>query len=203
VVRLHRVLRDAGTPYRITFVPDPVCWTEVPEDLRVLSRQRIRWQTGLCESLRMNLGLMFGRRRGCAGWVAFPFALLFEAFSPIVETAGYVLFVAAYLGGYVDAGFGLAFLMATVGFGILLSVSSLLLDEISFHVYPKTGHLLLLVLVAVAENFGYRQLNSVWRMWGTIRWMIGAKPAWGTMTRTATWSSDLTPKRSVRTAERS
>ncbi len=203
VVRLHRVLRDAGTPYRITFVPDPVCWTEVPESMSVLARQRIRWQTGLCESLRMNLGLMFGRRRGYAGWVAFPFALLFEVLSPIVETFGYLLFVVAYLGGYLDLGFALAFLTATIGFGILLSASSLLLDEVSFHTYPKTRHMFLLLAAAVAENVGYRQLNSLWRLWGTIRWMIGAKPAWGTMTRTAAWSRDLTSKRTIPMAERS
>ena len=203
VVRLHRVLRDAGTPYRITFVPDPVCWTEVPESMSVLARQRIRWQTGLCESLRMNLGLMFGRRRGYAGWVAFPFALLFEVLSPIVETFGYLIFVVACLGGYLDLGFALAFLTATIGFGILLSASSLLLDEVSFHTYPKTRHMFLLLAAAVAENVGYRQLNSLWRLWGTIRWMIGAKPAWGTMTRTAAWSRDLTSKRTIPMAERS
>jgi cellulose synthase/poly-beta-1,6-N-acetylglucosamine synthase-like glycosyltransferase len=202
VVRLHRVLRNAGTPYRITFVPDPVCWTEVPESLGGLGRQRIRWQTGLCESLSMNLGLMFGRRRGCAGWVAFPFALLFEVLSPFVEMLGYVLFVIAYLGGRADLDFALAFLTVTLGFGILLSASSLLLDEMSFHTYPRTRHVFMLLVAAVAENVGYRQLNTLWRLWGTVRWLVGAKPAWGAMTRTAAWSSELKPKRRIQVAER-
>ena len=61
----------------------------------------------------------------------------------------------------------------------------------------------LLLAAAVAENVGYRQLNSLWRLWGTIRWMMGAKPAWGTMTRTAAWSRDLTSKRTIPMAERS
>jgi cellulose synthase/poly-beta-1,6-N-acetylglucosamine synthase-like glycosyltransferase len=30
-LRLHRYLRDRDEPYRIAFVSDPVCWTEVPE----------------------------------------------------------------------------------------------------------------------------------------------------------------------------
>jgi len=146
---------------------------------------------------------MFGRRRGCAGWVAFPFALLFEGVSPLVEACGYVLFFVAYLGGYVDFGFALAFLTATIGLGVLLSASSLLLDEMSFHAYPKTRHIFLLLLAAVAENVGYRQMNAAWRLWGTVRWMVGAKPAWGNMTRTASWSSDLAPKQGVRAVERS
>jgi len=145
---------------------------------------------------------MFGRRRGCAGLVAFPFTILFEFFSPVVETFGYVFFVAAYLGGYVDTGFAVAFGTATIGFGILLSASSLLLDEMSFHTYPKIRHMFVLLLAAVAENFGYRQLNAFWRLQGGVRWMIGAKQAWGDMKRTASWSRDLTSKR-ITPAERS
>ena len=67
VVRLHRLHRAAGRRYRIVFVPDPICWTEAPESLRVLRSQRTRWQRGLAESLTLNLGLMFSRRGGAAG----------------------------------------------------------------------------------------------------------------------------------------
>ena len=54
VFRMHRHLRDRGIPYRIEFLPDPVCWTEVPEDLKTLARQRNRWQRGLMDSLRFH-----------------------------------------------------------------------------------------------------------------------------------------------------
>jgi cellulose synthase/poly-beta-1,6-N-acetylglucosamine synthase-like glycosyltransferase len=43
VVRLHRACRRARRPYRIVYLPDPVCWTEAPESLRILRRQRRRW----------------------------------------------------------------------------------------------------------------------------------------------------------------
>lgn len=51
VVRIHRHFRDRAIPYRVVFVPDPVCWTEAPEDLRTLSRQRRRWQRGLGQTI--------------------------------------------------------------------------------------------------------------------------------------------------------
>src|SRR5215208_1615328 len=76
VVRLHRVLSREGRPYRIVFAPEPVCWTEAPESLVSLRSQRVRWQRGLCESLWLNAQLLFSRRGGWAGWVAFPFALI-------------------------------------------------------------------------------------------------------------------------------
>lgn len=198
VVRLHRLLRKSRTPYRITFVPDPVCWTEAPEHLRVLRRQRIRWQRGLCESLSLNLGLMCGHRGGFVGWVAFPFALVFECLSPLVETMGYLVFVVGYLAGYVDAAFALGFLVVSVGLGILLSASSLLLDEMSFHTYPKARHVFGLFLASVVENFGYRQLNALWRLEGLLRWATGARHVWGEMPRTAAWSTDLSSVSTVR-----
>src|SRR5207302_10689210 len=42
VIRLHRYLRERAQDYRIAFVPDPVCWTEAPEDLRTLDRKSTR-----------------------------------------------------------------------------------------------------------------------------------------------------------------
>ena len=59
VVRMHHHLRDAGISYKVAFVPDPVCWTEVPEDRKTLKNQRVRWQRGLSESLTAHWGLMF------------------------------------------------------------------------------------------------------------------------------------------------
>src|SRR6266851_6284294 len=64
VVRLHRHLREKGADYHIQFVPDPVCWTEVPSDLRSLARQRARWQKGLFDVLWRNRDMMFRRRYG-------------------------------------------------------------------------------------------------------------------------------------------
>ena len=140
VVRLHRVLSRDGRPYRIIFAPEPVCWTEAPENLVMLRSQRIRWQRGLCESLWLNAELLFSRRGGWAGWVAFPFTLLFECLSPVVEAprAGSTS-AAATLPDYVDCEFALAFLLVNIGFGTVLSVSSLLLDEISYHTYPASA----------------------------------------------------------------
>lgn len=198
VVRLHRLFRQSGKPYRITFVPDPVCWTEAPEHLRVLRRQRVRWHRGLCESLDLNLGLMLSRSGGCVGWIAFPFALAFECLSPLVETAGYIAFALGYAADRIDVAFLLAFLVASIGLGVLLSASSLLLDELAFHAYPKFWQLFALLAASVAENFGYRQVTTLWRLEGFVRWAVGAKQAWGNMTRTASWSSSLPSTGSMR-----
>ena len=188
VVRLHRMLRAEGKPYRITFVPDPICWTEVPEDLRTLGRQRIRWQRGLGESLARNVGLMTQRRAGLVGRFAYPFNLVFELFGPLLEVFGYVFLLFAWLNGWMSPQASLVFLLVAVGLGVVLSTSALLLEEMSFHIYPGLRSTLILFSVAILENFGYRQLNSVWRFIGLVRWLGGGQAKWGEMRRGGAWS---------------
>jgi cellulose synthase/poly-beta-1,6-N-acetylglucosamine synthase-like glycosyltransferase len=187
VVRMHRVLRARRQPYRIEFVPDPVCWTEAPEDRATLRNQRIRWQRGLSESLAANWGLMFSRNGGTPGWLAFPFMLVFEWMGPLVELGGYIFMAFAFAFGWISWQAFAVFLFVAIGLGILLSASGLLLEEMSFHLYPKGRHLALLALAVVLENFGYRQINSWWRLVGLWRWARQTESSWGTMTRKASW----------------
>lgn len=187
VVRLHRLHRIRGEAYRIVFVPDPICWTEAPETLRILRSQRVRWQRGLAESLTLNLRLLFHPRGGFPGWLAFPFMMLFEWLGPLIEVAGYVLVAIGYALGIVSgAAFG-AFLLLALGLGIALSASALLLEEVSFHVYERPRDLALLACAAVLENLGYRQLVALWRLEGLARWASGGSARWGEMTRSARW----------------
>ena len=183
VVRIHRMLRERGVDYRIEFVPDPVCWTEAPEDFATLRNQRIRWQRGLSESLTPHWRLMFSRRGGPPGWFAFPFMVAFEWLGPLVELGGYLFMIFAYAFGLVSWDAFVIFLFLAIGLGILLSASGLLLEEMAFHIYPRITHLGVLALVVIAENFGYRQINSWWRLVGLYRWATNRQSSWGEMKR--------------------
>lgn len=193
VVRLHRHLRLARTPYRITFVPDPVCWTEGPEDLRTLKNQRVRWQRGLGDSLMNNLVLLCHPKAGAVGWLAFPFFILFEWIGPLLEVIGYMTLTLGMLAGIITLKSFLVFLLIATSCGILLSISALLLEEISFHVYDRPRHLIALFGAAIIENLGYRQLTTCWRLIGLYRWVKGGKAQWGTMIRRASWQSTTQP----------
>lgn len=187
VMRLQHTRRREGKPCRIVFLPDPVCWTEVPEDLATLHRQRTRWQRGLGESLMMNRALLFHPRGGAAGWLAFPFMLVFEWLGPLIELAGYAFLLVAAALGLVSLPATAVFLSVAVGFGLLLSVSALFLEEMSFHVYTRAGDTLRLLLAAALENFGYRQLVSLWRLMGFFAGLRGRRARWGEMTRRGSW----------------
>jgi hypothetical protein len=102
---------------------------------------------------------------------------------------GYCFLILGLILGVVSVQAWLILLVAAMGLGVLLSVSALLLEEMSFHVYPAQRDVLKLLLAAVLENFGFRQLNSLWKLIGLYRWVRGKKATWGTMTRTASWQT--------------
>jgi cellulose synthase/poly-beta-1,6-N-acetylglucosamine synthase-like glycosyltransferase len=190
ILRLHRLMRERGQRYRITFVPDPICWTDAPEDLGTLRKQRVRWHHGLAQSLSLHRGLFFRRRGGAVSWLAMPFFYVFELLGPAVETTGYVFMLAAAIFGWIDWSVTGLFFCVAVGLGVMLSTSALLLEEISFHVYPRTRDLLRLYIVAIVENFGYRQLTVLWRLEGLLGWYRGRMPEWGEMKRSKSMAGE-------------
>ena len=189
IVRLHRINRLKKRDYKITFVPDPICWTEAPEDFRTLINQRVRWQRGLSESLFSNIRLLFHPRGGAVGWLAFPFFMLFEWMGPLIETSGYLFTIVALPLGIIEPPIAAIFFMVSVGFGVMLSTTALLLEEMSFHLYSKPRHFATLMLMAVIENFGYRQFNALCRVWGIARFLSGKRGGWGAMRRTGAWTN--------------
>ncbi len=190
VMRLHRHFRLQGKPYRIKFVADATCWTEAPESRSMLKGQRVRWQRGLMESVMMNRELLFHPRSGLLGWFAIPFVFFFEGLGGLVEVVGLVFMILAVALGLISWHAFVAFMLVAIGLGLLLSTTALLLEEMTFHTYPKTKDLLLLFAAIVLENFGYRQLNAVWRVIGLYKWITKSQAGWGEMTRTASWNKD-------------
>lgn len=184
IVRIHRHMREQNKPYSIKFIPDPVCWTEAPESLRVLARQRIRWQRGALETLFTHLRMLFNPRYGQVSFAGLGDILLADFLGPIAQLLGYILIPLFWILGALNVSYLLAFLAVTFTFGIFISVSTLILEEMQFRQFPKARDLLKLTLAAVLENFGYRQINNFWKVVGLLRYLRGQKGGWGQMTRT-------------------
>jgi cellulose synthase/poly-beta-1,6-N-acetylglucosamine synthase-like glycosyltransferase len=183
VVRLRRRLTESGRPHRFVFVPDPVAWTEAPETLRVLGRQRERWHRGLTQVMVRNRGMLFRSRYGLLGLAGFPYFFFLEMLGPAIELLGYVSFGVALALGRVSPPILLAFFFLAFVLGAVLSMAALALEELSFRRYPRFSDLGRLMIIAALEPFGYRQLNMLWRLRGLLAAWRG-KRGWGTMTRT-------------------
>jgi cellulose synthase/poly-beta-1,6-N-acetylglucosamine synthase-like glycosyltransferase len=99
VVRLRRYMHDVEKKkYRVAFIPDPLCWTEVPESLRILSRQRNRWTRGGIDTIRKHRRMFLNPKYGLIGMLSFPYWVLFEWLAPILQSLGilYVILITLF-----------------------------------------------------------------------------------------------------------
>jgi cellulose synthase/poly-beta-1,6-N-acetylglucosamine synthase-like glycosyltransferase len=173
VLRLRRWAADHHRTVRTSFTSDPVCWSQCPDSLRMLARQRRRWQLGLCQTLWKNSRMFFNPRFGTVGFVSLPFHAFVEGLGAVVETVGYLFIgVAAFLRPQ-SLQFLLPFVLLSLAYAGLLSFSAVVLEELTHRRYPSARHLTVLLLYALLENFGYRQLVLWYRFEGVLRFFLG------------------------------
>jgi cellulose synthase/poly-beta-1,6-N-acetylglucosamine synthase-like glycosyltransferase len=182
IVKLHEALLRNHKKYTVRFLPDPVCWTEPPEKISDLKKQRKRWHIGLMDTLFRHKKMTFHWKYGKVGMLCMPYYWLFEFLGPVIETIGYFFVPISWALGIVNLHFMLSFLLLSILYGTFLSVGALLLEENTFRKYPDVSQILKLFLYAVLDNLGYRQLNSIFK----VEAMIGYRKnrsSWGKMKR--------------------
>jgi len=183
VLRLHSCLREKREPYKIDFIPDPVCWTEAPENLKVLGLQRTRWQRGLLESLLSSKKVLFNPKYGIVGMVTYPFFLFAEGFGPIIELVGFLIFIISWNLGMVAYPLVYLFILATIVLNILISIGSVIFEEMTYQRYPNFSMIFKLIGLSFIEVFVYRPLTVWFRLVGLFQYFMGKKGGWGKMTR--------------------
>lgn len=183
VLKMHRHMLEAKIPYAVRYVPEPVCWTEAPENFKFLSNQRTRWQRGALECLSRHRKMMLNPRYGRLGMVTLPTFVLTDFISPIVEIIGYVMMLLLVLLGWLSIKYFIAYTAFIFTFGVLLTILSLAIEQDEIERFSNPRDLWAVLLTAIVENLGYRQICSLWRIRGLIQHLRGNKPVWGAMER--------------------
>jgi cellulose synthase/poly-beta-1,6-N-acetylglucosamine synthase-like glycosyltransferase len=173
IVQIHRWAIHHNRKVKMKFTSDPVCWTECPSTLKMLGRQRRRWQLGLCQTLWKSSEILFNSRFGTIGMISFPFHLYVEGLGAVVEFLGYFMVPLALIFGMVPVPLFVLFVVLSVVYGAFLSVGAVLLEELTYRRYPSFRDLMTLIWYAVLENIGYRQLVLFYRVQGMVRFMTG------------------------------
>lgn len=182
VVRLHRHMLEHDRSYRVDFVPEPVVWTQVPETLSDLSKQRRRWYRGLLEVFAKNRDMIGNPRYGTVGTVAMPLYLLAEGIGPLIETYGYVVVPIAFALGVLNLEFFAFFLLVIVGFGVFLSWFGIFSEVWSYRRYDDPREIAILLGNAVLENVGYRQWKAFVSARGLVEFLRN-DASWGSIER--------------------
>jgi cellulose synthase/poly-beta-1,6-N-acetylglucosamine synthase-like glycosyltransferase len=191
-VRLHRLYRERRRPYWIAYEPDPLCWTQAPEDRRSLRSQRTRWRRGLLQVLAADALMIGNPRYGTVGLLALPYLAFFDGLGPLLEIGGLVVSTTAALTGILNWHSYRVFLAASVLLGAASSFFAVLLNDLAFRRYRRPRDLTLLFLAAFGENLGYRQLVAWWGCVGTWQILSGSGGAWGTIKRKALATKPVT-----------
>ncbi len=182
VVRLtYQALKDKKK-YRVKYIHLANCYTELPSDMRSLLKQRNRWQRGLLDILSYHRSMIFNPRFKEPGMIGFTYFFLFEMIGPFIEFMGYVAVILGFIFGLLNTSLVILLFIATILFGIIISLCSLWISE-KRQVFYSFKETLILIFVCILENFGYRQIVSLHRMISTYS-ALSEKGSWGTQKRT-------------------
>lgn len=182
VVRMSCYMIENNLPYKVKFIPDPLCWTEVPEDLKILGRQRNRWTRGTVETLWYHKKMFFNPKYGVIGVLSYPYWFFFEFLAPIIEFLGLVWMLIAAILGIVNWSYFIILAFFVYSFVVMVNMLAILAEEITYYQYKDLGDIIKLVLSALVEPFFYHPFLMYSAMCGHVD-LVKGKKTWGEMTR--------------------
>ncbi|SER44118.1 Glycosyltransferase, catalytic subunit of cellulose synthase and poly-beta-1,6-N-acetylglucosamine synthase [Gracilibacillus ureilyticus] len=182
VIKLQKYVKDSGGKQEIQFVPTPVCWTEAPESLHSIRKQRRRWHQGLLESLWKYRQMTFNPRYGIIGIVSLPYFWIVECLGPIIEVIGYIFVLGSFFTGSIYVEFSLLLSLLFILYGSIFSFTSVIFEAWNTRTYPSIRDLFRLILLSFTEVFWYRPLTLIWRIEGIFHFLT-QKHDWGHLER--------------------
>ena len=182
VVRMRRYMTDKNLGYDVVYIPDPLCWTEVPTTLKVLARQRSRWTRGTMETLFTHRKLFLNPKYGKLGMLGYPYWLMFEYLAPIIEFFGILWFIFLAITGNLNWPFFLLLFGFVYFFAVSLSIWSVLFEEMTYHKYERKRDVFRLIGTAFLEPIFFHPMVMLMSIKGNLD-KIFNRNSWGTMER--------------------
>jgi cellulose synthase/poly-beta-1,6-N-acetylglucosamine synthase-like glycosyltransferase len=183
IVRLHAHFQEKKRPYRVIFLPEPVCWTEVPSDWATLKKQRQRWTIGLFQVLWKSKRMMLNPRYKGIGLIALPYFLLVDLLSPFFEYFAIFLILWGTAFGYFKTLDEILLFFISISYGSVVTFAGAMIDDSYDNDYDQYPSLPMVFLYSVLENFGYRQVHAWWRIRAFFQAFSKKEKKWGTMVR--------------------
>ena len=182
IVRMRRYMEENKLPYKVTFIPDPLCWTEAPDNYKILGRQRNRWTRGTIETLWTHRIMFFNPKYGLLGMVSYPYWFFFEFLAPVIEFIGMAGFTIFAFYGLIQWALFFTLLACILSFGFLYSVFAILMEVLTYNQYKNKNDILKLVATAFFEPFVFHPFVVWSAIKGNIDYLRN-RSSWGEMTR--------------------
>ena len=183
IIRMVGYCCDFNRKYRIVQVPAVACWTEVPPNIRVLYRQRVRWGRGLIETFARHRRFLFNRKYKQLGMVTLPYVFTFELLAPLIEFVGFLVFVYQAFTGAVNWTSALVIFLGLYTFCFMLSLVVMFNDYTLGGSFPKLRSYLWVTGAALLEPFLYHPLTVIFSLKGYWNYLFKKQAVWGAMSR--------------------
>jgi poly-beta-1,6-N-acetyl-D-glucosamine synthase len=181
VVRMRRRMAEEGVKYEVTYIPDPLCWTQVPSDVKSLQTQRTRWTRGLAESLWTHRKIFFNKTYGRLGLLGYPYWFFFEWLAPLIAFSGFIYSIYLAIANSINWPFYLLLFLFVYTFAVSVSIWAILFEEITYHKYKKKRDVLRLLTAALLEPFFY-PIHTYFAVRGNLE-ALRRKKGWGNVER--------------------
>ncbi|AXB57560.1 glycosyltransferase family 2 protein [Flavobacterium fluviale] len=182
IVRMRRYMLENKLPYAVSYIPDPLCWTEAPEDFNIFKKQRSRWMRGTIETLGIHKRMFLNPKYKLLGMLSVPYWTLFEFLAPAIEFIGLIITLFFIIFGLLNWHFFFLLLLFVYSFAVFFSVIALFSEERTYHKYPKQIDFFKLLMAAFIEPLYFHPLTVYAALVGYKEKIMGTK-GWGEMTR--------------------
>ena len=182
VVKMRIYMHSLKEKYKMVYIPEPLCWTETPESLKILGSQRNRWTRGTAETLVRHKKLFLNPKFKLLGLLSYPYWLVFEWAAPIVEFLGFINFLILAFLGYVYWKFFWGLLILVYSFSVVYSLFAVLIEEVTYHQYKKRWDIAKILLGILVEPIFFHPYLVLAAIRGNFDWIVGKKN-WGEMKR--------------------
>ena len=123
-IKLHVFCREHDMAYRMCYAPDAICWSQVPETLHDMMKQRRRWHIGLFQSMMTHRRIAANSKYGPVSFLSYFYFLLYELFSPYIEVFGVITMVIAMLLDFLNVPFMILFLGIYIVYSAIMSLTA-------------------------------------------------------------------------------
>lgn len=183
IVRMRRHMEEINEKYKVAYIPDPLCWTEAPDNYKIFISQRNRWTRGTIETLRKHRKIGFNPKYKALGMLSYPYWLFFERLAPVIEVIGIIYFAILLALNEVRWDYAIAFIILAYLFTVLFSIVAIFSEELTYHQYKKKGTGFKLLQISLLEPFVLHPFILYAAIRGNMDYYFNKKKKWGEMTR--------------------
>ena len=183
VVRMRGYMEEIKQKYKVAYIPDPLCWTEAPDNYKIFTSQRNRWTRGTIETLKKHRKIGFNPKYNILGMLSYPYWFFFERMAPVIEFVGILYFGILIITDKIKWDYAFAFIILAYLFTVFFSLIAIITEELTYHQYKKKGTGIHLITIAFLEPFVNHPFILYAAMRGNFDYYFNKKKKWGEMTR--------------------